>query len=597
MSEKKRRSSLFTRIFAVIGGITVALLVLGIIVAIFWFRPEGVPSNTILEVDLERQIAEYVPDDPIAQAMMGSELTMFETVDAITKAASDDNVTGLFVRVGNQTLGFGQAEELRDAVMHFRESGKPAVLFSETFGEVQAGHTSYYLATAFDEVFMQPSGDLGLAGLTTQAFFLQNILQEWGVEPQYEHRYEYKTAKYLFTEEDYTEPHREADSRVMESMKAELVQAIADSRGMDVAEVEELLERGPFFAREVLEVGLVDDLKYRDEVFAHMRSQLGDDAELLFVGHYRERAGTAFDSGPDVALIYGAGAVVRGTSGAELLFGTSMGSETVTAAFRAAVEDEVEAIIFRIDSPGGSYVASDAIWREVRRAQEAGIPVIATMGNVAGSGGYFVAMGAEHIIAQPSTITGSIGVVYGKFLTEEFWNELGINWREIASSESATMWSSLEAYNEHTEERLNSWLDHVYDDFTAKAAEGRGMTQEEIHEVARGRIWSGRDALEIGLIDDVGGFLTAIDRVRTILELEDDAIINIKQYPPKKTLIEQLMDRGPNSSERAAMVQTFQTTVEPLQPLLQTLHYINMNPADRALMMPGYGGLPHPAAE
>jgi len=416
-------------------------------------------------------------------------------------------------------------------------------------------------------------------------------------KPQYEHRHEYKTAKYIFTEDDYTDAHREADARVMESMKSELVQAIAHSRGLDVSEVEELLERGPFFAREVLNVGLVDDLKYRDEVLAHMRSELGDDAELLFVGQYRERAGTAFDSGPDVALIHGAGAVMRGESGAEVLFGTSMGSETVTAAFRAAVDDEVEAIIFRIDSPGGSYVASDAIWREVRRAQDAGIPVIATMGNVAGSGGYFVAMGAEHIIAQPSTITGSIGVVYGKFVTDEFWNELGINWREIATSENATMWSSLTPYNEHTEERLNSWLDHVYDDFTAKAAEGRGMTQEEIHEVARGRIWSGRDALELGLIDEVGGFLTAINRVRTLLELDEDASINIKQYPPKKTLIEQLMDSGPSSSERAATVQAFKTTVAPLQPLLQTLHYIHMNPADRALMMPGYGGLPYPTAE
>ena len=582
-------ASLFTRILAIVGGLTLLAAIGAAIVALFWFRTEAVPDNTIVEIDLERQVVEHVPGDPTAQAVLGRDLTLMEIVDAIEKAKTDDQVSGLFVRVGNETLGPGTVEELRAAVKSFREAGKPAVLFSETFGEVSPGRTSYYLATAFDEIYMQPSGDLGLVGFSTQSFFLQNALEEWGIEPEYDHRHEYKSAKYLFTEEDYTDPHREADRRVMESTHEEMVQGIADGRDLTVEEVEALIEAGPYYGQEAVEAGLVDDLRYRDEVFAQMREDLGDDAEFLYLSKYRERAGSAFNDGDDVALIYGTGMVVRGESGfSPLTMGASMGAETVTRAFRTAVEDEVEAIIFRIDSPGGSYVASDAIWREVRRARDAGIPVIATMGDVAGSGGYFVAMGADQIVAQPSTVTGSIGVVGGKFLTDEFWDDLGINWSEMSTTESATMWSSREGYTDHTSERFQAWLDRVYDDFTAKAAEGRGMSQEELDEVARGRIWSGRDAHERGLVDELGGFHAALDLAREAAGLEEDAPINLRTYPAEKSFIEQLMDEGLESGERAATVRTVYDATEPLHPMLRTLHHMSMSPGERALHMPGH---------
>ena len=583
-------ASFFTRLLAIIGGLTIlAAIGAALIAAFFWFRAEAVPDNTIVEIDLERQVVEYVPDDPAAQAVLARDLTLVEIVDAIEKARTDDQVSGLFVRVGNETVGPGTAEELRAAVESFREAGKPAVLFSETFGEVGPGRTSYHLATAFDEIYMQPSGDLGLVGLSTQSFFLQNALEAWGIEAEYDHRHEYKSAKYLFTEGDYTDPHREADARVMESTYDEIVQGIADGRGLAVEEVEALIEAGPYYGQEAVDAGLVDDLRYRDEVFAQMREDLGEDAELLYLSQYRERAGSAFDDGDEVALIYGTGQVMRGESGFNpLMMGASMGAETVTRAFRTAVDDEVAAIIFRIDSPGGSYVASDAIWREVQRARDADIPVVATMGDVAGSGGYFVAMGADQIVAQPSTVTGSIGVVGGKFLTDEFWDELGINWSELTTTESATMWSSREGFTDHTGERFQTWLDRVYDDFTAKAAEGRDMSQDELDELARGRIWSGRDAQELDLIDELGGFHTAIDLARDAAGIDEDEPINLRQYPAERSFIEQLMDEGLQSSERTATARTVYDATEPLHPMLRTLHQMSLSPGERALHMPGH---------
>ena len=589
MAGSSKVRSLVTRILAIIGALTLLVVCISAIVALFWLRPEGVSDNTIVEVDLERQIVEYVPSDPGAQAVLGSELTLLEIVDAIEKAKTDDQVSGLFVRVGNETLGTATAEELRAAVKSFREADKPAVLFSETFGEVSPGRTSYYLATAFDKIYMQPSGDLGLVGLSTGSFFMQNALEEWGIEPAYDHRHEYKSAMYLFTEEDYTESHREADARVMESTYDTMVQGIAEGRNLSVEEVETLIEEGPYYGQEAVDAGLVDDLYYRDEVFAQMREDLGDDAELLYLRKFQERAGSAFDDGDDVALIYGTGQVVRGESGfSPLTMGTSMGAETVTRAFRTAVDDEVEAIIFRIDSPGGSYVASDAIWREVQRARNSDIPVIATMGDVAGSGGYFVAMGADQIVAQPSTVTGSIGVVGGKFLTDDFWDELGINWRELTTTESATMWSSREDYTDHTGERFEAWLDRVYDDFTAKAADGRSMSQDELDKAARGRIWSGRDARELGLVDKLGGFHTAIELARNAAGMDEDAPVNLQLYPAKKSFFEQLIDEGLESSERTATVRAVYNATEPIHPMLRTLHQMNLSPGARALHMPAH---------
>lgn len=509
-----------------------------------------VPSKVILEADFETNLVEFVPVDPFAQ-LTGQEIPQLrDAVEALEQAASDERVVGLVARVGEGGMGFARLQELRTAVEAFRASGKPAIAWSETFGEVGSGNASYYLATAFDEIHLQPSGDVNLTGLRLESMFLRGTLDKLDVEPNMYQRYEYKNAMNTFTHTEFTEPHREALGAVMDSVFGQMVDAMAASRGLDPAALETLIDDGPFFGREAVDHALVDGLAYRDEVYARAMELMGDDAKRLYLGTYLERAGRPYDDGSGVALIYGVGGIGRGESGYNPFDGSvSMGSETVARAFRDAIEDRsVEAILFRIDCPGGSYVASDTVWREVVRAKEAGKPVIVSFGDVAASGGYFVAAEATKIVAQPGTITGSIGVLGGKLVTREAFGKLGFTFDAVQTSDNATMWSGLQPYTEAEEARFNTWLDRVYDDFTGKVADGRGLPIERVREIAKGRIWSGEDALEIGLVDALGGFDVALDLVRQELGLESDADLNLEIFPEQRSPWEDLFGQGPDNS-------------------------------------------------
>jgi protease IV len=588
MTQKSGFKNLVVTLLAIIGSLAVvAVFVVVVILLYSVVTKDRVPSKTILELDLERGLVEYIPDDPVASAVMGNVPVVRDIVDALERAREDDRVLGLVARLGTGELTMGHAQEVRDAVIAFRESGKPAVAFSETFGELTPGFGHYYLATAFDSLYLQPSGDLGLVAIAAENPFFKNLLEKIDVIPQLDHRHEYKTAMNLFTEERLTEPHREATEKVLNSMYRQGVRAIAEFRGIGEDEAEHLIEGGPYIAHEALAHGLIDGIAYRDEVYDRLREQLGGNPRFLYLEQYLARAGRPHRRGETIALIYGTGTVVRGKSGFDpVFFSTSMGSETVTRAFRDAVSDKkTRAIIFRIDSPGGSYVASDAIWREVVRAQEKGIPVIASMSSVAGSGGYFVAMPAEKIVAQPATITGSIGVVGGKMVLRDLYERFGITWDIIATGESATTWSTLTEFTPSQWERIQVWLDRVYDDFTAKAAEGRGMTQEELHGIAKGRIWSGEDALELGLIDALGGFGKAIELAREAADIDPDKDIRIRLYPPRRSFLEMIMSDEPESSQPAA-VAAYVEVMKSVQPVLQTLRRLGAGQNVDILKMP-----------
>jgi len=555
-----------TRILIAIGAMTLFGLLLLFVGALLIGR-EGVPGRTILELDLERDLAEYVPDDPVAQAVHGRRTTVRDVVEALHRATTDDRVVGLVARVGSGGLGFGQVEEIRDAVIAFRASGKPAVMYSETFGEVGAGHGGYYLATAFDRIYMQPSGDVGLTGLLSESPFFAGTLDQYDVEPRLDHRYEYKNAMNVFTERGFTDAHREATERILETVFGNIVRAISSARGIPEAQVRAAIDNGPLLGEEAVRAGLVDRLAYRDEVFDSLQAQVGGNAEFLFANRYLSRAGRPYGSGETIALIYGVGGVQRGESEFSPVFGgLSMGSETVARAFHRAIEDpSVRAIIFRIDSPGGSYVASDAIWREVVRARAAGKPVIATMGNVAASGGYFVAAPANLIIAQPSTLTGSIGVLGGKMVTRELWNRFGVTFDDVEMGGNATYFSGVQDYSPEEWQRLQAWLDRVYVDFTDKVAQGRNMTREQVHEVARGRVWTGVDAQRVGLVDELGGFTLAIQRAREAAGLAPDARVHLRVFPEERTLIQAVLerDREPSSRPEAALVLRMMETMQP----------------------------------
>ena len=397
--------------------------------------------------------------------------------------------------------------------------------WAETFGEFAAGNVPYYLATAFETIYLQPSGDLGLTGIAMERFFLRGALDHLGIDFQVAKRYEYKSATEQFTERKLSGPAREATERLAVSVTGQLIDAIAERRQIPPAKVRELIDQGPFLADQAHQAGLVDELGYRDEVYARVKKQVGQDAILQFVGRYQRSRALAerarnlpTPKQRHVALIYAAGAIRRGRSGrGPLSGGGAMGSDTISAALRAAVADDgARAIVLRVNSHGGSYVASDTIWREVVRARSAGKPVVVSMGDVAASGGYFISMAADAIVAQPGTVTGSIGVFTGKPVLSDLLGRAGVTTDSVAEGAHSEMFKTTRPFTEDEWALVNEWLDRIYADFTGKVAEGRRMTAERVHELARGRVWTGSDALDNGLVDELGGLdrATAIARRR-----------------------------------------------------------------------------------
>jgi protease-4 len=494
----------------------------------------GSRKPVLLELDLTDGLAEAPPPDPIGAAMSRRKLALSGVRDGLAEAGRDPRVRGLVARVGGSKIGLARVQELRDAVAGFRRTGRFAVAWAESFGELGPGTLPYYLATAFDDIWLQLSGDVGLTGVALGSAFLTEALEHAGVQAQVGQRHEYKGAAETFTERRFSPAARGANERIVDSVVDQLAAGIAGARGLAAAQAADLVGRGPLTADEALAAGLVDRLGYRDDVYraARERAAGDDDADadvrLELLGHYlharrtpvRElpaKAAHRFSRRPQryVGLIHGHGAVVLGGGRFSPLTGPAMGADPVTAALRAAARDEnVGADVFRVDSPGGSYVASDAIWRAVGTVRDAGKPVVVSMGNVAASGGYFVAAGADAIVAQPGTLTGSIGVFAGKAVTDDFWRRLGVGYDAVSHGAHARMFSSRVPYSDDEWALLSRWLDRVYDDFVGKVADGRRMSRAQVHDVARGRVWTGADAHERGLVDELGGISEAAQASR-----------------------------------------------------------------------------------
>jgi protease-4 len=486
----------------------------------------------LLELDLTQPLIDVEPEDPIAKFRTRGKPRLRPILRTLHEAGNDHRVAGLVARIGSAGQALAQVQELRDAVTAFRASGKPTVAWAETFGEAAPATIPYLLATAFDEIWLQPSGDVNLIGLSAEVQFLRGLLDKLGVEPQMGQRYEYKNAADRLLRSEMTDAHREAIGRLTESSWEQVVQGVAEARGLTSAEVQQAADRAPLLAKDALDARLIDRIGYRDEVYTSLRRKLGPDVRLLFADKWtrheqpwaRILRQVKEKKAPGVAVVEGHGGVVMGRSRRTPLMGQVMGSDTVSAAIRAAVKDErVQAIVFRVDSPGGSYVASDTVWREVTCAREAGKPVIVSMGAVAGSGGYFVACPADVIVAQPGTITGSIGVFGGKAVTAALTDTLGINYGSVQQGRNALMYSTHRRFDDTELERLDAFLDHVYDDFTTKVADGRNMTRDDVHAIAKGRVWTGADAAENGLVDTLGGLRDAIRIARERAGLPADA--------------------------------------------------------------------------
>jgi len=530
-----------------------------------------------LELDLTEQLAEPSPDDVLARLQARGRRALRPTLRALHEAGADRRVVGLVAKVG-PGLSWAEMQELRLGVRAFAGSGKPAVAWAESFGDDSGGMAAYVLASAFDEIWLQPGGGVGLLGVGLQTTFLRGALDKLGIEPQLEQRYEYKNAADRVQRTEFTPAHRESLERLAESIFEGGCGAIADGRRMAVERVRELVDTGPRSAGEAHAAGLVDRLGYRDEVYAAVRGRVGEDVELLFADRWRPRPKVALPARrrSHVALVevrggIGPGQTRRGP------FGRQVGSDSIGGDLRAALTDErAGAVVLRIDSPGGSAVASDAIWREVGRVREAGKPVVVSMGAAAASGGYYIACPADVIVALPATITGSIGVFGGKFVVRDLLERVGLTTGSVQRGDRALMFSARRRFSADEQERLAATIDAIYDDFVAKVAAGRGRPVEEIEAVARGRVWTGRDALANGLVDELGDLRDAVRIARDRGGLPTDApVVPARHVSPLTRL-----SRPKNSEDP-------RVTAGPLRPGLVDLSAALGLPVGTELRMPG----------
>ncbi len=534
-------------------------------------RHHGIPNGCVLEFNLRSVPPETTGLDPLAIITGGGRpMTLRHAVAAIHRAARDPRVAGLIARVQLAAAPPAAVQELREAIAAF-SAVKPSLAWAETY----PGTLSYYLASAFGEVWMQPSGSVGLIGFASNATFLRDALDKVGIEAQFVARGEYKSAVNLFTEDGFTDAHREAVTRMLDSLQDQVWQAVAESRDIDSGALDALADRAPLLRDDAVVSGLVDRIGFRDEAYKRIAELVGgegispeaggEDDQVpprlnltRYAGAARSRLTPPVPSvpgrrsKPTLAVVTVGGPIVDGRGGPQFLpFGaSSVGGDAIAAALReAAADDSVSAIVLRVDSPGGSVTASETIWREVTRARERGKPVVASLGSVAASGGYYVAMSADAIVANPATITGSIGVFTGKLVVRDLKDRLGVVSDSLRTNANADAWSIDAPFTPQQQAHREAEADLIYGDFVERVAEGRNLSIDAVDAVARGRIWTGSDALERGLVDELGGLRTAVRRAKVLVGLDDDAEVRIVSYPGS-SLLDVVWPRG--SSEPAA---------------------------------------------
>jgi protease-4 len=534
------------------GLVVVGVIVAGLIGIGLLARQSRVPSSgSVLEVLLDDDIEEQTPNQPFGEVFGGKRLSLRDYEEAILRAKDDPRINGLLLTLKRPSMGFGRLQEMRDAIKAFHAKGKWTIAWSETAGEFGPGTGLYYLATACQEIWIAPPGDVNLTGFRSEVPFIRGVLDKLKVYPDYDHIGKYKNAMNFYTDKAMNASFREAMEAIIDSLYRQVRQGISEARGMTDDEVQAVVDGGPYLGPQALEAKLVDHLGYRDELITYLTGKNGGKLPIVKVRKYL-KGGRYWDEGARIALIYGVGGVTRGESDRNPLTGSAtMGSDTVAAAIKEAREDDsIKAIVFRVDSPGGSYIASDIIWREVTLTKGKK-PIVVSMGDVAGSGGYFVAMGADKIVAQPGTITASIGVLAGKLVTKDFWEMLGLTSDYIQRGKHATFYSSDQQFTVEERAIFRGWLERIYKDFVGKVAQGRGKTFDEIHAIAQGRIWSGEDALKLGLIDELGGLPTAIERACELAHLDPKTKVQLVEMPSPKSFFQEIFSRD-DSSDSAA---------------------------------------------
>ncbi|MEE2638379.1 MAG: signal peptide peptidase SppA [Acidobacteriota bacterium] len=533
----------------------------------FVSRAPTVASNSVLVLRVPGGMAERQVN-PFLTSLVGEGLSLQSVTNSLRKAKVDPRIKGVILQPQGPQLLWGKAQEIRDAVIDYRESGKPIVAFLE-----YGGTQEYYLASAADKVYLMPGSSLDIVGVAGYEVFVRGALDKVGAYPDMLHAGDFKTAANLYTETTMTPAHREMAESLNHDLYQQIIDGIADGRGLDKATVERLVNQGPFLPAEALDAGLVDGLAYADEL---KRSEPFDEVNWREV-HDRDYRQVGLRSlglnrGRRIALIYAVGTINSGAGGVDVMGTEVLGSDTLVAAIRRARDDDsVRAIVLRIDSPGGSAIASDVIWREVVLAREQK-PVIASMSDLGASGGYYIAMAADEIVAQPATLTGSIGVVAGKIATGGTYQKLGVTIEPVSQGRYAEIYSPVTRFSDDERAQMQQHIDAIYEQFLDKAAEGRGTTRDAVHAVAQGRVWTGRQAKQRGLIDELGGLERALALAKERVSIDPEDEVELVIFPRQKSLYE-LLSAGFTFARALATVaglapfdaRTLGVTVAPFQ--------------------------------
>ncbi len=540
----------FTILFTLLG-IAVVVSIAGFTTLYLLFgREPAVPSSATLVLKVGGSLAEMAPTDVVGYLRGVRTPTVRTLVENLRKAKVDARVRGILLRpTGFDSPFWAKVQEIRDAVLDFKKSGKPVYAYLD-----YGGDREYYLATAADKVFLMPSAPLDLTGVATYELFLRGTLDKIGAYPDLHHIGDYKTAVNTFTEKGYTAAHKEMDQSLNRDLYEQIVRGIADGRKKSEADVQRTIEDGPFLPEDAVRAGLVDDLAYEDQVDDKLRA--GNERRQIEGDDYARisPASLGLNRGPRIAVIYASGAIVGGKSGYDPVNGAVVGSDTFIEYIRQARRDaSLRAIVLRIDSPGGSASASDAIWRELTLAknERSDRPLVASMSDLAASGGYYIAMPAQIIVAQPSTLTGSIGIFGGKVVTGGVYGKLGARIESTSIGRNAEINSPARPYSPQELKKLQEQLQSFYDDFVEKVAASRHSTPEQIDALAQGRVWTGRQAKQNQLVDELGGLDRAIALAKQRAKIAAETEVELVVYPPKKSFYEVVSDQFTGSSESA----------------------------------------------
>lgn len=541
-----------TLVLAGIGALVVVIVIAVLGFAIGFGRTPSVPSNALLVLEVGGDLAENAPADVVSYLQGNRTPTVRSFVEALHKAKADQRVAAVLLKpMGFSSPYWAKVQELRDAVLDFKASGKPIYAYLE-----YADERNYYLASATDRVFLMPTATLDLKGVATYALFLRGTFDKVGIVPDMHHIGAYKTAVNTYTEKTYTPAHKEMDESLNRDLFNQIVQGVAQARKKTDAEVTALIDDGPFLADDALKAGLVDELAYEDQATEALRTQGKTPFAVLDGAQYARVPATAvgLNKGPRIAVIYATGAIVDGSGGYDPLNGETLGSETLRDAIRAARKDTaVKAIVLRVDSPGGSASASDSIWHElvVARDEKPDRPLIVSMSDLAASGGYYIAMPGQVIVAQPSTLTGSIGIFGGKLVTGGVYEKLGANIEATSIGRNAEMESPARPFNESEVQKIETQLRSFYTGFVRKAAASRNMTPEQLDALAQGRVWTGQQAKANGLVDELGGLDRAVSIAKARAKLDPKAEVELVTYPRAKGFLELVSERLGGNTEAA----------------------------------------------